>query len=199
MLVFHEIFGEGVYDLSLAFEPRVIVDLGAFTGMSALFFTSRYPSASVYCVEPDPENFAALDRHTVGLPRVTRLQCAVGGEAGERTFYKSATQNNGHSLYRSADSAQSLSVQCVTVDDLIERFQLPAIDILKFDVEGAETELFARFPFRVPVRVLVGELHLSEADEPLFAQRFRDQGYDVELIRDPFLGLTMFRARLVKR
>lgn len=196
MLIFHEIFGEHVYDLALPFEPRVVVDLGAFTGLSPLFFALRYPSASVYCVEPDPDNFAALERNTRAFPSITRLEYAVAGTHGERTFYRSRTQTCGHSLYPSNSIDQGIPVQCVTVNDLIDRFRLSAIDILKFDVEGAETEVFDDFPFAVPVRALVGELHLSPDDEKVFADRFRHRGYDVVLNRDEYLGLTMIRAIL---
>lgn len=198
MLVFHEIFGQDVYELPLAFPPRVILDLGSFTGLSPLFFALRHPAAVVYCVEPDPDNFAALERNTRSVPSITRLPAAIAGESGERTFYRSATQTCGHSLYASIPGAveNTITVQCVTVNELVKKFDLPSIDILKFDVEGAETEVFADFPFAVPVRALVGELHLSQQDEQAFAERFRQRGYDVVLNRDPFLGLTMFRALL---
>src|SRR5215831_15558056 len=92
VLVFHEIFGEHVYELPLTFTPRVVVDLGAFTGLSPLFFAMRHPSASVYCVEPDPDNFDALERNTSAVASITRLPAAIAGTSGERTFYRSATQ-----------------------------------------------------------------------------------------------------------
>lgn len=194
MLVFHEVFGQHVYDMPIAFEPRVILDLGSFTGMSPLFFTLRYPNAVVHCVEPDPDNFAALTRNTASFHAVTRLNSAVAGTRGPRQLHVSGTQSCGHSLYPDATHDHSVTVDCVTVDDLIERFNFQAIDILKFDVEGAEREVFADFPFRVPVRSLVGELHLSPAEEQVFVRRFTDRGYQVTLARDEFLGLTMFTA-----
>ena len=196
MLVFFEIFGQHVYDVPLAFDPSVIVDLGSFIGLSPLFFTLRYPSAAVYCVEPDPGNFAALCRNTAPFPAVRRLDCAVAGQRGQRQLYLSDTQSCGHSLYPGEVRGRSVRVACVTVNDLIDRFDLPGIDILKFDVEGAEREIFSDFPFRVPVNSLVGELHLSPADEAAFARKFSDRGYQVTLSRDEFLGLTMFRAVL---
>ncbi len=194
MLVFHEVFGQQVYEMSLPYEPRVILDLGSFTGLSPLFFTLRHPNAAVYCVEPDPENYTALCRNTAVFPAIHRINCAVAGTSAQRQFYLSDTQTCGHSLYPGDGRARAVTVTCATVNDLIARFELSAIDILKFDVEGAETEIFNEFPFRVPVRSLVGELHLSEADEQVFARRFSDRGYDVTLMRDRFLGLTMFRA-----
>lgn len=194
MLVFHEIFGEHVYEMPIAFEPRVIVDLGSFTGLSPLFFALRYPKAVVHCVEPDAENFAALTRNTAPFPGITRLHCAVAGSREDRQFYLSSTQTCGHSLYPGDEHARSVTVACVTVNDVIERYGLSAIDILKFDVEGAEREIFADFPFRVPVASLVGELHLPRGEEQPFARTFSDRGYRVTLERDEYLGLTMFRA-----
>lgn len=194
MLVFYEIFEQHVYDVPLAFEPRVILDLGSFIGLSPLFFALRYPNASVYCVEPNPKNFLDLCRNTAPFPAIQRLDCAVSGSAGERELYLSGTQSCGHSLYPDQSHVQSVRVVCLTVNEVIERFNLASIDVLKFDIEGAEAEIFADFPFRVPVKSLVGELHLSAAEEQVFARTFSDRGYQVTLLRDEFLGLTMFRA-----
>lgn len=196
MLVFHEIFGQNVYEMPLAFDPRVIIDLGSFTGLSPLFFALRYPGASIYCVEPDPDNFAALGRNTAAFPAIKRIAGAVAGASGPRMFFRSTTQNCGHSLYAGETNQQGVTVICMTVNDLIDRFDLRAIDILKFDVEGAETEIFSAFPFRVPVNSLVGELHLSAADEQAFCRAFSDRGYQVTLVRDEFLGLPTFKAFL---
>jgi FkbM family methyltransferase len=199
MLVFYEIFAQRVYEVPLGFEPHTILDLGSFTGLSPLFFTLRYPNASIYCVEPDPENFAALYRNTASFPAIQRISCAVAGKTGERQLYISGTQSCGHSLYPTASHDRSLAVSCLTVNELSSRFGLASIDILKFDIEGAEREIFGEFPFRIPVSSLIGELHLSRAEEQAFARMFMDSGYDVALKRDEFLGLTMFRAVLRDR
>ncbi len=41
--------------------PRVIVDAGGRAGLSAAWYASRYPGATIYAVEMERSNFAVLD------------------------------------------------------------------------------------------------------------------------------------------
>lgn len=194
MLIFWEIFGSRVYDLQLSWSPKVILDLGSYTGISPLYFRLRYPQARILCVEPDPDNYARLCRNTDSLPGIERLCCAVASTSGPRKLYLSPTQTCGHSLYQADSPCRSVEVQCVTLDELIRRFRVTSIDILKFDVEGAEWEIFRNYSFPVPVLCLIGELHLDPDDEKTFCRQFVDNGYDVSISKDDFVGVTMFRA-----
>src|ERR1035438_1138888 len=85
---FDEIFGEGVYKpglaalltnksgdtlgpnkLSDALGPVTLIDLGAYTGLSALFFARELAVEEIIAVEPDPDNFRLLSNNlrTSGL------------------------------------------------------------------------------------------------------------------------------------
>lgn len=61
------------------------IDIGAGFGAFALPFARRYPGWDIWCFEPNPEAFAALDRNirSHGLTNVRALPVAVmGGQAG---------------------------------------------------------------------------------------------------------------------
>src|SRR5262249_12200769 len=47
---------------------HTIVDCGANIGLTALYLASAYPNARILCVEPDPANFALLQRNTRNEP-----------------------------------------------------------------------------------------------------------------------------------
>lgn len=109
-------------------------------------------------------------------------------------MYLSAVQTCGHSLYPMDGYRNSVEVECVGLDELIARCRFDEIDVLKFDIEGAEWEIFRDFRFAVPISCLIGELHMTSSDEQAFCRLFTDRGYTVSLCKDRFVGVTMFRA-----
>jgi hypothetical protein len=68
--VFDEIFVERVYQAGLAalrlnqlgedLGPITLIDLGAYTGLSALFLARELVVEEIIAVEPDPDNFRLL-------------------------------------------------------------------------------------------------------------------------------------------
>jgi hypothetical protein len=55
--VFVHVFRWGEYAWEFAESPRVIVDAGAYTGLSTAYFAMRYPAAKIIAIEPDEANF----------------------------------------------------------------------------------------------------------------------------------------------
>jgi hypothetical protein len=60
--MFYEIFWEQVYRWPSSF-PEIdgtIIDAGANIGMASMYFSVHFPRATIYCIEPSPENFRVL-------------------------------------------------------------------------------------------------------------------------------------------
>lgn len=117
---------------------RYIVDGGANIGDQTLRFRHFYPAARIVAIEPEPENFAVLTRNFADDEMVDLVQAAVWDRSGEVgiTFSDSSVS---HAV---SGSDTGRTVGAVTIPELMERFSLPRIDILKLDVEGAEVEIF---------------------------------------------------------
>ena len=60
--VFNSIFGKGEYDFDIAFKPEYIIDAGAYTGISAVYFHKNIPEAKIIAVEPEKSNFDLLSQ-----------------------------------------------------------------------------------------------------------------------------------------
>lgn len=127
-------------------EASLIIDAGAYCGYSVLRFRDLNSRAKVVALEPVRENFRMLVKNTAGLSAVHSLNVALWvdcegvdvHEASEGAW--SATVLEEHwSSDVSPEHAQS-----VTWDELLEAYRsaLPST-ILKMDVEGAESRLFA--------------------------------------------------------
>ncbi len=141
--VFKKIFIDHEYRLPFDARPGTILDLGANTGLASLYFRTQFPEAQIVAVEPDPANFAMLQRHLGALPGVEIIQAAVWSRDGEITL---TDPGIGSWAMRVEESSQSTSSQnqvaALSMPSLLKHFPQGRVDLLKMDVEGAEKEVF---------------------------------------------------------
>lgn len=165
--VLREAFISHEYELGLpAEEPTTIFDLGANVGFLTLYLKTKYPHARIFCFEPDPENFKQLIANTRQFTDVTCFQVAVGGKNESRTFYRSPVFHMRNSLIP-VEGSDSFAVEVISLDEAMRRARVASIDLLKFDVEGTEVEIFPPFSHFEAMRAIVGEIHpyLWKGDE----------------------------------
>jgi len=157
--ILREAFCGDEYALPSVTEPSVIFDLGANLGFVALSFAVRYPHARIFCFEPDPENFAELIANTSAFPNVRSFPYAIGAKNETRSFYKSPLFHMRNSLIAREGNDKRIEVKVITLDEAIAITGEKHIDLMKFDVEGAEAEIFSSFTHFSAIGSLVGEIH----------------------------------------
>jgi FkbM family methyltransferase len=112
----------------------VIVDAGAYIGDTSAFFLTSFPRAKVIALEPNPESFAIAKRNLAPYGARARL-LNVGLLDRNEQLYLSGSTTGAH-LSQSGDAR----VSCITVSDILQKWcESKRIDILKLDIEGAET------------------------------------------------------------
>ena len=194
----YDMIGEVVdYDCyqlkKLEWEPdrdRFIVDIGANVGVTALVL-AQIPRAHVTCYEPDPENCALLRDNIErnGLRNVSVRQAAVAGSNGKLQFQLHAESTGGSLAGNGATSgAQTLTVDAVTLDRVLEESPNGEIDLLKCDCEGGEYELLERFTPELAQRIhnLTIEVHDLDQRRNIgwISQKLSGLGYQVSCIPD---------------
>lgn len=116
-----------------------VYDIGAQAGFYTLF-SSRLvgEKGTVYAFEPFAENVTHLLRHVQmnQLFNVRILQAAVGGGMGLSGF---STDRGSCQNALGGGPDQVLQVPVIRLDDAVELFGLAPPQLLKIDVEGAET------------------------------------------------------------
>ena len=134
-----------------------MIDCGAYDGDTLARYVAAFGAFAAWVAfEPDPRNFAALQRRVSRLPadlgpRVRVVAAATGDCAGSASF--AAAGSPASSLVTAGDDA-AIMVPVVALDDL----DLPsAVSIVKLDVEGAERA------------TLLGARRLLRRDRPLLA------------------------------
>lgn len=157
---FREIFLRQEYDISFSGTPQVIIDAGANIGFTTLFFTKRYPTAKIFSLEPDSENFKILKNNTRVYKNITSIQAALWNKKGTIEIKDKGYGVRGFMAEEGA-AGSITSLPSTTMDDLMQEHTISSIDILKIDIEGSENEVFSSGAEKwLPVtKCLIIELH----------------------------------------
>lgn len=160
ILTFRQVFFDEEYQIENINEPKVIIDCGANIGLSAVYFKNKYPNSTIIAVEPEHSNYELLVRNTV---KYDNIHCLEGGIWNKSTNLeiKDIGLGNWGFIIEESDIETNNSIKAYTIDDILTKFQIEQIDILKIDIEGSEKELFStNFNHWLPkTRIIVIELH----------------------------------------
>lgn len=193
---FRQIFtDEELGPISLPLDsPSLILDCGAYVGYSSYYLLSKFPSSRVLAVEPDRDNFEILAlnlREFVEQRRAALLQCAVWSELS--TLAPSSPPfRDGREWSRSFEpydqERPALSYLGLAVPTLLNTLSPSRqIDLLKMDVEGAETVIFASttsndLSWLDRINQIAIELHDDSPHgpaTPVFLAAIKDRGFEL--------------------
>ncbi len=120
---------------------RTMLDGGAFRGDSAAMYISALPTLeTVHAAEADGRTVRHLTAYAEAeaRARVIPHHCALWNEDGELIYTASASRGSGAAGQN--HRAKTVMVPAHTIDTLLGG---TTVDLLKLDVEGAETEALA--------------------------------------------------------
>lgn len=133
---YEEIFVDEIYKFRAEVESPFILDLGANCGVSVVYFKLNYPGARVVALEPDALMFSYLERNVATF------------ELGGVELHNAAAWTEDTTLRFIADGADGGRVAGAGEDGMPVRalairpfLDVPRIDLLKMDIEGAENSV----------------------------------------------------------
>jgi FkbM family methyltransferase len=144
--VINAIWGQRIYEPNEDFRPRhgwTVLDLGAHKGS----FTIRAALVvdRVVAVEPAPYNILRLRRNLElnGLDNVVVIESAVGAAHGRIHMHLDAKHSGLGSIARDEENNKDVAgVPVATLEEVLERAG-NTVDLMKMDIEGAETDVLA--------------------------------------------------------
>ena len=158
LAAFEEVFIRGEYAVDIH-EPHTIVDAGANIGVASVYFCLRYPNARLYAVEPNPNVLETLQRNLKAFPRASVHQCAFTDKDGTIDLHVHPTSSIASSLVTRTKGESIVSVPSKTFDTFRNEQGIGAVDLFKFDIEGAEDKMLRAIKDKSVVRCYVGEIH----------------------------------------
>jgi FkbM family methyltransferase len=119
-------------------EGNVVLNVGANIGYFSLLFSHLVgPTGFVYSFEPLPRNVDYMRTNLIlnNIRNVTIVESAVAFKEGNESFAFGDDHSQGH-----ISSQGDLIVNVVSLDKMIERFEIPVPQFIKMDIEGGEYE-----------------------------------------------------------
>ena len=186
----------GEYWVPREIKPRIIFDIGANVGVTAIFFSYRFPSAQVHCFEPVSENCIILKQNIEHYPNITLHQVALGSVDGELEIYASdnATNYGGFSFYyNGTKEVPRIGVKARNAGRYCKEIGVSSVDLIKIDTEGAEFDIIKAMDPELIRKTswIIGELH-SRKDFMLLD--YLSQWFDIDLKKTLRKPLYMFNA-----
>ncbi len=155
----------GAYEVP--YEAKVVLDIGANVGAFARWASERWPSAEIHSYEPQPSNFALLQKTIAHyqLSRVTAHETAVSDKENVLTLFENGFNCGEWSLIK-FDKNGNREVTVMVMDAA----ELPKADFLKIDTEGVEPNILKRLletEYLLGVNGLVLEYHAAVHVPPI--------------------------------
>jgi FkbM family methyltransferase len=147
--------GRGAYIWRDSLEPELaalssfvkpgmcFIDIGANIGVYSMKAAKEVGEKGlVIAIEPFIESAhqLAANARTNGLQNLRLRMCCVGETTGHASLYLNEGKPNSFGLIQTG-IASSLSVFCVSLDNLCDWEQINRLDYLKIDAEGAEEKI----------------------------------------------------------
>ena len=173
---------------------RLILDVGANVGQSALWFRQLFPQATIHSFEPFPDSFTKLvaavgDRpnhclHPLAAAETSqRLQLHANADATTNSLL--ASTRAGEKMVPSLVGRDRVPVEAIRLDDFCQQHHITNIDLLKLDIQGGEamalrgaTGLLKRGEIRVVfTEVLFADLYQGQAEFGEIAELLRGFGF----------------------
>ncbi len=132
--------------LELAARSKVILDVGANIGSTALLMASRNPNAVIHAFEPHHGNFAKARKNFSlnNFRLVTFHPFGLGNKTETKRLYEVVSENSGMNRILETDvSLPFTEIEIRTMDSFVHEQGIDKVDLIKIDVEGFEMNVLS--------------------------------------------------------
>ena len=125
---------------------KVIFDIGANTGQTAIQLTKTFPKARVFSFEPIKSTYEELVLNTSGFNNINTFQLGFGKTSETRTIYiyphsVLASCVPESPMMSSNSSVDTSEINIESIDSFCSKQNVEKIDLLKIDTEGFDYEV----------------------------------------------------------
>ena len=172
--VLYQVFFEQQYACISNLElPKLIVDCGANVGYASLYFLNKYPHTHIIAVEPDLENFKICEKNLEFYQeRISLIHSGIWSHSTGLAISKGdfGDCREWAIQVKEVDDDRKADIYAIDIYSLLENSRFTSIDLLKMDVEGAETTIFSRNydKWLSKVKNIAIELHGEECRKKFF-------------------------------
>ena len=178
---------------------KVFVDIGANIGSVSIFVDSfnkiLEDKIKVYAVEPEPNNIDLLNYNILNNPteNITIVNNAVWHEEGTVTV---SNKGGNSSIVYKTDSDFS-HIEAITIEHLLNKYNIKEVDVMKIDIEGAEFDLIINTPAEILAKIKYLTLEFDKSFDGKFGimvEKLSKQ-FGLEILGSPERGGYIYANR----
>ena len=117
-----------------------IIDGGANIGVETARFSIHYPDAQIISIEANSRNFNFLQKNFANSLHIKTIEAGLWPIKTQLKV--ESTSEDMQAFAVSATDNSDGSISAITIPEIMEKYKINQIDILKLDIEGAELPLF---------------------------------------------------------
>lgn len=182
------ITSEQYIDILKIEKDDVILDLGAYSGITSIAFAEKINTdGKVIAVEPDSVNYECLIKNINEINfanKITVLNAAIWKYTGTLDFSQESSMGSS-AVEQVGSRGQVKKISCFKLSDLAKKFNLNRVNKIKCDIEGAESYIFEDEDFFLNFKPLIlVESHKKNGQWNLdtFIPTLKKYGYKEEVI-----------------
>jgi FkbM family methyltransferase len=132
------LLGRRRHSLDVPLRPKIVVDAGANVGYSVLRFRLEFPEALIIALEPEQANIEQFKKNCGDDENIILEEKALWSTDARLRIRSFDTRPNSFQLEEDPRG----EIAAISMSDLLTKYRLPRIDLLKIDVEGSEKIIF---------------------------------------------------------
>jgi FkbM family methyltransferase len=184
-----------IFEIASAYnlDINTIIDAGGNIGCTTIFLKSYFPKAKIITIEPDLKNFENL-RSNIQSNQLTVdcLPFALWHESTKVSLTKEHLDKRDWSIKVSTDGY--ISTSTVTLAQVFQDLSCDKLDILKMDIEGAETNIFQNdreLPILLSKTLIVAiEIH-NDIGKQCIQEQLKNLGFKIFHQHETFFGINL--------
>jgi len=184
-----EIFTQDLYYFETKSITPIIIDAGAYIGLSTLYFKQLYPHAKIIAIEPNPESFKLLEKNIFEnqIEGVTTINAALSNISSHEILYLDNSSEKWHSTasfhkgsWVGTQKTNEISVQT----HILNEFVTQKIDFLKMDIEASEQRVLIASNESLPlIEQFIVEFHTHKTQSLKKMVELLETTHKIELFK----------------
>jgi FkbM family methyltransferase len=185
-----EIFTNNCYYFPTENRNPLIIDVGAYIGISILYFKHIYPNCKIIAFEPNPTAFKKLEENIFenDIKNVELHNTGISYKTNKKEMYIDDSNMNRYSVASFRKNGWNREVESKKIEvktEKLDKYMDRPIELLKLDVEGSEWDILSNISSHFTnIRNIIFEYHpIENQNIEKFINLLKKQ-YDIKIFKD---------------